>query len=175
MPTTDPQDELLYVVDEDDNVIRKATRGECHKKGFLHRVATALVLNKKYEIFVSKRSKTKYYCPSHWSLVIGGHVEFGETYEEAIKRELEEELGIIEEPVPLGKYIDKTEDEIEIREVFYAITDKKIKLNKVEFEEGLFMTLEEAEKKIKTNKFIPETPHNLRFLKNLLKQKGIIK
>lgn len=169
------ENESLDLVDKNDNVIGKATREECHKKGLLHRVVIALVLNKDYKIFVSKRSKNKYYCPGHWAIPIGGHVESEETYEDALKRELDEELGIVEEPIELGKYTDKSDYDKEIRKVFYVITDKKIKLNKFESEKGSFITFEELEEKIEKEKFIPSTDKDLKFLTNLLKQKGIIK
>lgn len=169
------ENELLDVVDENDNVIDQATRGECHNKGLLHRIAIALILDKNYKIFIGKRSKTKYYCPGYWALPVGGHVNSGETYEQAIIRELEEELGINEKPKPLGEYLDTSEYDKEMRKIFYVITDNEIKLNIDEYEKGSFITFEELEKKIKKEKFIPSTDTDFRFLTNLLKQKGIIK
>ncbi len=169
------ENELLDVVDENDKVIGKATRGECHKKGFLHRIVSTIVLDKSYRVFIGKRGKTKHYRPLEWAIGVGGHVESGETYEEAAKKELKEEIGITENPIVLSKYIDTSEYDKELRKMFFVITEQKIKLDKNEYEEGLFVTYEELKKRMKTQKFIPSSKIEFRTLTDLLKQKGIIK
>ncbi len=44
-------------------------------------------------VLLGKRSPTRQLCPGVWDLV-GGHVELGETPEDTLVRELQEELGI---------------------------------------------------------------------------------
>jgi 8-oxo-dGTP pyrophosphatase MutT (NUDIX family) len=44
-------------------------------------------------LLLGRRSPAKAICPDTWD-VIGGHVEVGETFEHALLRELEEEIGI---------------------------------------------------------------------------------
>jgi len=53
----------------------------------------ALILNEKEEVLVMKRSNKCKNQHGHWQIP-GGAVEFNETFEDAIKREVEEELGI---------------------------------------------------------------------------------
>ena len=76
-------------VDNNDNVLGEITREKAHKEGLLHRVAVIYVVNDKNEILVNERAKDGYLDHSS-----AGHIDIGESYPEAAKRELEEELGI---------------------------------------------------------------------------------
>lgn len=53
----------------------------------------ALILNEKEEILLMKRSSKCKNQHGYWQIP-GGSVEFNETFQDAIKREVEEELGI---------------------------------------------------------------------------------
>ena len=64
--------------------------------------APAVIKNSKGEILLGKREKNMWYYPGMWGLP-GGLVEFGETIEQGIKRELKEELGVDSEVVKCGK------------------------------------------------------------------------
>lgn len=55
--------------------------------------AGALIINEKGEILLTKRSKKTRNEKSKWEAP-GGQVKFGETREQAVKREMKEELGI---------------------------------------------------------------------------------
>ena len=85
--------EFLDIVDENDNVIGKASKEEIYRKLLLHRIVHIFIFNNKGEMALQLRSKDKSFCPGYWSTVEGGHVQSGETYEEAVLREFKEELG----------------------------------------------------------------------------------
>lgn len=55
--------------------------------------AGAMIFNKKQELFLSKRSKNTTNERGCWE-VPGGKVNFGETLQEAVKREIKEEYGV---------------------------------------------------------------------------------
>jgi 8-oxo-dGTP pyrophosphatase MutT (NUDIX family) len=55
-------------------------------------VAGALVVDDAGRIFFQKRSATRTLFPNTWD-VVGGHVEAGETLEDALRREMAEETG----------------------------------------------------------------------------------
>lgn len=87
-------EELLYEVDEYDQVIGPRARGELHRLGLRHRAVHILVFNGIGEVFLQKRSASKDINPGLWDTSAAGHVDFGESYDRCARRELEEELGI---------------------------------------------------------------------------------
>ncbi|MBU6415197.1 NUDIX domain-containing protein [Patescibacteria group bacterium] len=78
-------------VDENDNVLGEITREKAHQEGLLHRVAVIYLVNDKGDILVNERAKD-----GHFDHSSAGHVDVGENYFEAAKRELEEELGVVD-------------------------------------------------------------------------------
>ncbi|MGC8660460.1 MAG: NUDIX hydrolase [Desulfomonilaceae bacterium] len=86
--------EILDVVDSDDKVVGHATRGQIHKEGWLHRAVHVFLFNSTGEIYIQRRSSLKDRHPSKLDSSAAGHVDSMENYEEAAKRELNEELGI---------------------------------------------------------------------------------
>jgi 8-oxo-dGTP pyrophosphatase MutT (NUDIX family) len=56
------------------------------------RVAAALIVDDDGRIFFQRRSAHRKLFPNTWD-VVGGHVEAGETIEEALRREVQEETG----------------------------------------------------------------------------------
>jgi isopentenyl-diphosphate delta-isomerase len=76
-------------VDEDDNILGEVTREKAHTEAVLHRVAVTYLVNDKGQILVNERAKD-----GHLDHSSAGHVDPGESYLEAAKRELEEELGV---------------------------------------------------------------------------------
>ncbi|MBR5523200.1 MAG: NUDIX domain-containing protein, partial [Akkermansia sp.] len=87
-------DELFDVVDEQDRVLRQATRKEVHDGALLHRAVHVLVFNKNHDCLLQKRSLLKDRHPGVWDSSAAGHLDAGESYEDAARRELKEELGI---------------------------------------------------------------------------------
>src|SRR5271157_2216223 len=64
----------------------------------------AIIRNSKGEILLGKRDKSMICYPDLWGLP-GGAIEYKETVEQAIKRELKEELGVESEIIKYGKPI----------------------------------------------------------------------
>ncbi|MEM2169123.1 MAG: hypothetical protein QW186_04900 [Candidatus Bathyarchaeia archaeon] len=58
-------EERFYVVDWEDNVIGYASRGECHKRGLIHRSVYIIVLNDRGEVFLQRRSPKKDLYPGY--------------------------------------------------------------------------------------------------------------
>ncbi|BCX49341.1 dimethyladenosine transferase [Haloferula helveola] len=86
--------ELFDVVDESDEVVGQATRSEVHEKGLLHRAVHIFAINRRGELLLQKRSRLKDAHPGVWDSSVAGHLDSGEGYEEAARREMVEEMGI---------------------------------------------------------------------------------
>ena len=92
---TDYQSELVTQVDKNNQVIGSISRGEAHEKqGVFYRTIYVLIKNDKGQILCQKRSPTKDLYPDCWDLSVGGHVNFGQSYQATAVRELKEELGL---------------------------------------------------------------------------------
>ncbi len=90
----DSQAEIFDVVDADDRVVGVASRGKVHAENLRHRAIHILVFNAKGELFLQKRSAWKDKHPGKWDSSAAGHLDSGEAYETAARRELAEELGL---------------------------------------------------------------------------------
>lgn len=99
-PAQDPR-EVFDVVDTHDRVIGRATRSEVHARGLLHRAAHILWVRSDGRLCLQRRSYAKDTCPGLLSSSCAGHLDAGEDYAVAARRELLEELGITVEPALL--------------------------------------------------------------------------
>lgn len=86
-------EELFDVVNERDEVIGRERRSEVHRLGLKHRAVHVLVFNRRGELFLQKRSRTKDCFPGTWDSSASGHLAPGESYDACALRELAEELG----------------------------------------------------------------------------------
>lgn len=102
-----PTDELLDIVNEHDQVVAQAQRGEAYARRLRHRSTFVLVRNSQGDIFVHRRTASKLIFPSRYDMFVGGVVGAGESYDEAALREAEEELGVsgLPAPTPLLRFL----------------------------------------------------------------------
>lgn len=115
--------ELFPIVDENGLTIGSATRRECHSGNMLlHPVVHLHIFAPDGSILLQKRSDDKDIQPGKWDTSVGGHVDFGETIEDALRREASEELGVTDfEPMPLSPYIFQSEIERELVNPFTVV------------------------------------------------------
>ncbi|MFI2643542.1 NUDIX hydrolase [Streptomyces sp. NPDC018610] len=93
-------DEILDIVDENDQVIGQAPRGEVYSRGMRHRCVFIEARDAGGRLFVHRRTATKLAFPSLYDMFVGGVVGAGESYDDAALREAEEELGVSGLPRP---------------------------------------------------------------------------
>ena len=67
---------------------------EAWAKGLYHRIVRIVVEDSDGRLLLQKRAPTKELYPDFWDSAASGHVDAGEDYETAAKRELKEELGV---------------------------------------------------------------------------------
>ena len=88
------KEEWFPLVNEKGETIGKATRKECHNGSkMLHPVVHLHIFNKAGDLYLQKRSINKDIQPGKWDTAVGGHIDYGETVEDALHREVREELG----------------------------------------------------------------------------------
>jgi 16S rRNA (adenine1518-N6/adenine1519-N6)-dimethyltransferase len=87
-------DEVFDIVDDQDRVIGQGLRGQIHRDGLKHRAVHLFWSRENGQMCWQRRSFAKDNCPGLLSSACAGHVDAGETYEQAAYRELHEELGV---------------------------------------------------------------------------------
>jgi isopentenyldiphosphate isomerase len=102
--------ELVDVVDAQDRVVGRASRGEGRARRLRHRATYLLVFNGRGELFIHLRTADKDIYPSYWDVAVGGVVGAGESYDDGARRELAEEVGI-RDAVPEALFDFAHEDE----------------------------------------------------------------
>ena len=167
-------EDWVPLVDEKGNVTGRATPAAVHSgPGMLHPVIHLHVINSRGEIYLQKRAMHKDTQPGKWDTAVGGHVDPGETIEQALMRETAEELNITGiKPVPLVQYKWETEVESELVFSFTALYNASPVFNRKEIDEGRFWTAHEIRKNLGTGVFTPNFENEFPLLMKVIGMKG---
>ncbi|MEI6478821.1 MAG: NUDIX domain-containing protein [bacterium] len=151
------QSNEVVVVNEKDEIIGTMPRKEAHQKAISHRISIIYVENDKGEISIQVRKTERL---DHSS---AGHVDPGETYEQAAYRELMEELNISGVKLTLiGKGLSdeisptKLEHRVHFFEVFVCRSNS-VEINKEELKDAYWADPQEIYKEMVKN------PDDLKF------------
>lgn len=149
--TTDDQQELFIVVDKNDNVLEYRSRYDCHHdKSLIHRTVGAVVFDEKGRVLLQKRSNSKDMGAGLWGISCAGHVRKGQEYEEALHRELIEELGVDMPVTYMTKFIPADEDETEMSALYKGVSSGPFTPNLEEVERLEFFSPRELAFKVAT-------------------------
>ena len=85
--------EKVVLIDFDDTAVGEMEKMQAHEEGKLHR-AFSVILYHGDKMLIHKRASEKYHCGGLWTNSCCSHPRIYETYDEAVKRRLDEELGV---------------------------------------------------------------------------------
>lgn len=151
--------ELIDIYDENNNYLGFALeRTETHDKNLWHYHVSAWIMNYEGKILLQQRALTKKKNPGVWSKT-GGHVNSGESCNQAIKREVFEEIGlkIIEEEINNIEFFKSTnpsEHYFSYGYLFYTdLKENEFVLQKEEVNAVKYYSIEELEEIRKSNNY----------------------
>lgn len=168
IPIVNERDEILYYKEREET-----TREE------IRRIVGLNVFNQKGEVLIAKRGPLKVHDPNLWGPAVAGTVEEGETYDENVVKEAQEEIGLVDfEPVFLKKMFYETDNARRFTSVYYAVInseERELILQEDEVAEIKWVTVEDLEKWFigKPEEFIPSFSRTLETIKeiqNILKR-----
>ena len=153
----DSPETLLPEVDEQGNITGTMTRAEAHSgTKHLHPVVHLHVFNSKGDLYLQKRPDWKEIQPGKWDTAVGGHIDLGESVEQALHREVKEEIGITDyTPERLKSYVFESDKEKELVFVFRTVYNKPINPDKEELADGRFWSQQEIRNNIGKGIFTP--------------------
>lgn len=168
MPIDQPH-ERFHLVDKNDHRLGFVSRRQAHSDpSKIHRSICMIVTNAKNQILLQKRSQSKDTFPGFWTLSVTGHVSQNETYLQAAKRELFEELGIKSGLRFVKKVLLHLPSETEFCSIYEtAIPAGKINHDNDEITTTLWIRLSQMSAFVKKNTVTPDALQILRILKYL--------
>ncbi len=157
-------DEYLDLVDENDQVVGKELRSVIYSTNKSnYRVVNAFLVNSNGQLWIPRRGPNKRIFPLCLDMSMGGHVESGESYEEALKREVKEELNMDLNVIPyeLLGHLTPTQNNVSAFMNVYEIkSDQVPDFNPDDFVEFYWLTPEDFMKKLaageKTKEDLPK-------------------
>jgi len=155
--------EIFEVVDEQGRIVGRAPRALCHRTpALLHRAAHVIVTDGAGRIYLQKRALNKDIQPGKWDTSVGGHVDAGEDFEAAARREMREELCLAGELLFLCRYLWRTPCETEMVETFLHVAESEPQPRPEEIDEGRWFTIKEAEALVAGGGATPNLAEELR-------------
>ena len=153
--------EWVDVVDADDRVVRTVPRSEMRRDRLRHRAVFVAVLDGTGRVLVHRRSESKDVWPGWLDIAVGGVVTSGETYEQAVRRELAEEIGVSDiEPIAVDGGRIQVYDDAEVSLVgrCYVVTSSgPFVFADGEVSDAWWVTRDEFEELKREERFLPDS------------------
>ena len=148
--------ETIIEVDENDEPIGVISKIDAHADGNWHRTVHIYYIKPagdSFDFLVHLRAKDKDLHPNSWDTRFGGHVKYKQSIEDAIKSEMQEEIGVEVDIDTLIKgqvrrSVSQSKKNREFNYVYYYLGDKdesKLIFNDNEVQSVKWMSMEEVE------------------------------
>lgn len=153
--------ELVDIVDENDVVVRTASRAEMRRKVLRHRAVFIAVVDDAGKVLVHRRSPDKDIWPGWLDVAVGGVLKSGETYEMAAEREVAEEIGVrspVLEPFDDGRPQPYDDDDVSLLGRCFLLRHAgPFHFADGEITEAWWVPVTEIEPHIRTENFLPDS------------------
>ena len=98
-------EDILDLVNDNDEATGFASKSEVHRKGLLHRAFSVFLYNSSDNtLLIHRRATGKYHSGGLWTNTCCSHPRKEETLMQAVKRRMDEELGISLQTQDMGEY-----------------------------------------------------------------------
>ena len=153
--------ESVDIVDEHDRVVRTVSRAEMRRNRLRHRAVFVAVLDGSGRLLVHRRAETKDVWPGWLDIAVGGVVTSGESYEGAARRELAEEIGVVEvDPIVIdgGRFQAYDDTDVSLMgRCFVVTTTGPFVFADGEVSEAWWVTRDEFEELRGRERFLPDS------------------
>ena len=149
-------DELVEHVDDAGNVLAVVTRAEMRARRLRHRCVCLVVVHGG-RLLVHRRAEDKDVWPGYWDVAAGGVVGAGESWDDAARRELSEELGIDATPVLAGEGTWEGEEAAVITRIYVVDHPGPFTFDDGEVLEARFVDRLELDELLRTRPFCPDS------------------
>lgn len=134
------------------------------EKQFPKVVVGCFILNEKNEILLVR----SYKWPNLW-VVMGGHIEWGETIAETVKREAKEEVGLditFDRVLEVAEFVNdpafhQSKHFVGLQSLCHTVGDSTPQLDNDEIQEAHYFSLQEA---VNLPELLPQTRHTISLL-----------
>lgn len=150
-----------------DNFIRTGTKKDAKKLRLFTRSVHIILVDTQGKLMTCKRPPSKKTYPNQITSSAGGHVEKGENYKVAAKRELKEELGIITSIKDVGRFDVINKKERAIHHLFIGKTKNRMLIDPSEISNYYFLSLRGIKNDMTLHPRKYATPFRGAFLKYL--------
>lgn len=149
--------EELDVVDDDDQVVGRASRPQVRRERLRHRAVYVLVFNRAGQLFIHQRTASKDLYPSFFDVAIGGVVTAGETYDAAAQREVEEEIGVSDAELRRVMPFRFDDETNQVNGMVYSCShDGPMTLQAEEIVSGEWLDLDQVLERVSQESFCPD-------------------
>lgn len=149
---------LVDIIDQFDAVVGTVSRARMRAENLRHRGVGIAVLRGDDKLLVHRRAEHKDVWPGYWDVAAGGVVEAGETYDQAARRELVEELGIEDVTLhPLGLARFEDTDVRVLTHCYFVRFDGEVRFNDGEVVEARWVSPEQYREMLAMHPFCPDS------------------
>ncbi len=155
----DPRDEPVEVLADDGSVVEVVPRRRMRAENLRHRAVYLLVTGTDGRLLLHRRSDAKDLWPGRWDLAAGGVVAAGESWDDAARRELAEELGVVDaEPILLGEARFDNDECRVVARVYRVVTDGPFRFADGEVVAVAFASADELATRLGRDPFVADSP-----------------